>query len=211
MHEIENFLGDIVQNPFYLKSQFLHFFLSCQNTNKFYEKRKLEFSNSWFKDIKHKFQSNIEDPNNITKATEPNEKNDLDQESHEITEEMKHNIFLEDIYNIVKSNKSLHKELLKELSILQANMEQTARSLGTVGSLFEKLFTNHLEMEKHDVSAVKNERPPTSRIYSELKTIFFRLQNASNNGKMTIKKLFDPCIGNIASREDQMVEVLYIY
>lgn len=210
MNEIENFMNDVTQNPLYLKSQFLHFFLSCANTTKFYEKRKMEFSNSWITDIKKKFQQTTEDHANITKATEGNDR-DNDQEHAEITDEMKHNIFLEDVYNTIKLNRLIHKDLLKELQTLQTNMDTVAKSLGSVGSLFEKLFTNYLEIEKHDVSAVKKVSPPTSRLYSELKTIFFRLQNVSNNHKSIVKKLFDPCIGNILSREDTLVDVISFY
>lgn len=191
-----------------LKSQFFVYFLSCQNTNKFYDRRKVEFSNSWFTDVKRLFTPTQEEIIRISRqVTEAqNEK-----PQHQLTEEMKQHIFLEDMTNFSKLNKKYHESLITEFQNLFSNMAETVQILGRLASSFENLFSNHLELEKHSVPAVADIFPPTSRIYSELKTIFYRMQNTTKHSREETKKLFDVCTGNTADRYKQVHEVNQFY
>lgn len=204
------YMNSLIHNKTLLKSQFLIYFLSCSNSTEFYSRRKVEFSKSWFTDVKKKLSTIIDEtPNqaNLTSVTDPAHINITSNDDDDMNEEMRNHIFLEDLTNYSKLNKGYHQDLIKEFSHLYDHMKKTAHSLANIASLFEKLFTSHLELEKHVVSAMVDVSPPTSKIYSEMKTTFFKMQNSVIFNSTLTKRLFDTCVGNAAHRYEGLSDV----
>ena len=209
--EVEAFINSIVQNPQLARSQFLKYFLSCGNSKKFYERRKLEFSNSWIKGVKQRINMIIEDPGHLIEGKSLAIKNGHGSGNTPLrdpdSEDMRKHAFLEDLTNFVGVNRKIHKELAKELQELNFLMEQTNTKLMKVGCLFEKLHSNHLEIEKHPLPAIAQIEPPNSKLYQELKTTFFKMNNSLSQTREELKKIFEPRIGNMIHRGKLYVEV----
>lgn len=211
--EILDFVNSVVKNPVLSRSHFLRFFLSCSNSAKFYERRKLEFNNSWLKDVKNKINMMIEEPGHTIEAKTANqslqEKNSSpgfrlqDPDS----EEMKEHMFLEDLSNYCAVNRKIHKNLSTEFQQLGFLLEQVNSKISKVGSLFEKLFSNHQELEKHPVQAIAEIKPSNSRVYSDLKLLFFTMNNKYNQTREELKRIFEPRIGNMIYRSKDYIEV----
>lgn len=203
------YMNSLIHNKLLLKSQFLIYFLSCSNTNEFYSRRKIEFSKSWFTDVKKKLSTIIDESKHAgekTTATEPVDKKTDDVDA-EMTEEMRNHIFLEDLTNYAKLNKRYHHDLIREFHQLYENMKKTSQSLGNIATLFERLFASHRELEKHAVSAIVDLSPPISNIYAEMKTTFFKMQNAIISNQSLSQRIFDKSVGNAAHRYDTLSDV----
>ncbi len=209
--EVEAFINSVVQNQLLSKSQFLRFFLSCGNSKKFYERRKVEFSNSWIKGVKQRINMIIDDPSQIIEGKSSAIKTGHGSGNTPLkdpnSEDMRKHAFLEDLTNFVAINRKIHKELAKELQELNFLIEQTNTKLQKVGNLFEKLHGNHLELEKHPLPALAQILPSNSKLYQELKTTFFKLSNSFSQTREELKKIFEPRIGNMVHRGKAYIEV----
>lgn len=194
----------ILQSGLAKKSEFLNFFLSCTNSKKFYDRRDLEFNDSWVKDMKNKISTMLDDP--ITSLQDQNTKKVTGAD--QLSDDQRRHIFLEDVTHYARVNRRIHRELPEELTQLIFYLEQVANKLATIGNLFEKLTATHKEIELHKVAAVFEIQPANSKLYSDLKSTFFKWNNSMVTMKSELKRIFEPRIGNILTREDTVVEKL---
>jgi hypothetical protein len=58
--EIEEYVNSLLKIPLILKSRFFIFFLSCNNSTKFYERRDKEFKQNVIKSISKKFEGMLD-------------------------------------------------------------------------------------------------------------------------------------------------------
>jgi len=213
MTDIEVFINRILQNPHMVKSQFLTFFLSCNNMKKFYERKDVEYDDSFFKGLKTTFHKIIDDPvAAIDHKKEQKHQELLAEKNKEVasqpmTEEQKKHVFLEDLTNYIALNLKLQKELQLEFTKLSEGMEEVASRMSKVGTLMEKISSNYKELEKYDVSAISSIKPPNSRLYSDLKTCFFKWNNTFLQNKVELKKLLEQRVGNQIARATTYIEV----
>lgn len=213
MTEIEVFINRILQNPHMVRSQFLTFFLSCTNMKKFYERKDVEYDDSMFKSFKTSLHKIIDDPVGLIDPSRVSKTQELLAEKNKevatipMSDEQKTHVFLEDLTNYVALNLKYQKDLQTEFGHLVKGMEEVAHRMSSIGTIMEKISANHKELEKYDVGAVVCIEPPNSRLYSDLKTSFFKWNNTFLQNKAEIKKLLEQRLGNQIARASTYVEV----
>lgn len=213
MTEIEVFINRTIQNPHMVRSQFLTYFLSCTNMKKFYERKDVEYDNSMFKGLKSTLHKIIDDPATFIDNTREQRNQELLADKNKevadipMTEEQKMHVFLEDLTNYVALNLKYQKDLQNEFSKLIEGLEDVANRMSKIGTVMEKISANHKELEKYDVQAIMNIKPPNSRLYSDLKTSFFKWNNTFLQNKQEIKKLLEQRLGNQIARATTYIEV----
>ena len=212
--DIENYVNYLFSKPSIHKSRFLVFFLSCKNKKKFYSKKDKEHDPKMFKKMRRKLENIIENPGEMLDGgiSDPN-MSILDQielrKDHGIDNEkkLKRHMFLEDLRFVTKHNKtSLEKgtKVLKELLTLISQVKKKMEDLGTV---FDELSSNHLELEETGMQDILEIKPKISKICKDLKLSFFSWGNIYTHQSKHLKKLFEPCIEKLTSQNNFIIDV----
>ena len=209
--EIIAFVTSLIKHPVLGISSFLQYFLNCSNNKKFYERRKVEFTDSWLKDMKNKFHSIMDEtdkPGEVAAGNIPQVGLNEDQSRH---------VYLEEVSNYIRLNKKIHKELQKEFQELELFLGQAAERIKKVASSIERLAANHLEIEKYEKTCFQSvaANPPnakdlSSTTYSELKSIFCRWENSVVQSARDVKKCFELKLGSVLEREERTSEKLKV-
>jgi hypothetical protein len=199
-----------VKHPILSSSPFLQYFLSCNNNKKFYERRKIEFTDSWLKDMKNKFHSIMDDPTEPQGHSKPGQAAGLN-------EDQSRHVYLEEVSNYIKLNKKIHKDLQKEFQELEHYLGQTADRIKKIAASLERLAANHLEIEKHEKACftILSSTPAdlkdlSSNIYSQLKSMFCRWENSVIQSSRDVKKSFELRLGSVLEREERTSEKLKV-
>lgn len=172
----------------------------------------MEFTDSWFKDMKNKLHSIMDedkggDAQAGSKSTGPPVGLNEDQSRH---------VYLEEVTNYVKLNKKIHKELQKEFQDLEHYLGQAAEKIKKVANSLERLAANHLEIEKHEKACFNLPNAPpankdtSSSIYGQLKSIFCRWENSVVQSSRDVKKCFELRLGSVLDREVRTSEKLKV-
>ncbi len=209
--DVEVFINKIIENDHLRGSQFLAFFLNCTNTKRFYDRRKVEYNNSWIKDAKVKINNIMEGSSAVNAAKDASNKITTAAGQLQASgEDMKRHAFLEDATNFMKLNTKAHGEIMNDLTQIGFHLEQLINKLVKVGNLMEQLRGHQMELEKHNVKAITELNPKPSEVYDSIKSMFYRWANSFQVEKQDFKKMFEPRLGNILSRNEKLVEKLKV-
>lgn len=208
--DVETFMNKVIQNDHLRGSQFLAFFLSCTNIKRFYDRRKVEYNNSWIKDAKVKINNLMEGASAVHAAKDLSNKISASTGVQASNDDMKKHAFLEDATNFMKLNTKAHSEIMNDIAQIGFHLDSLVNKLVKVGNLMEQLRGHQIELEKHSVSAISELNPKPSEVYESIKSMFYRWANSFQVEKTDFKKIFEPRLGNILSKNEKLVEKLKV-